>query len=375
MLESSRASLESDLSAALSRSIGYTTGAYDIDRIASVTSVFNQKPSVYEFELTRHLIALSTDQHHQIEDSYATQILNFAVGLGLIYRVGEGSTPKVNRFALHPAGATVRAALAHEEEGLLRYVLMGLVLQADCDFYGLILDILQETNVSVAELRQLFKNRYQKLRLGRVKWLESAFPNSVLRNRIMSKIHWIQLDRSGTTASLKEVSNSFARHHVTPRLGWARWFGHIRNLVDITEDGTELVKAIRESSNEYIWLGPQKGTLEGLRIPEREQRKGPWSPSWNLLRPPRIEASDTDVNLLVDNVSGFMDTHYEHLRLVNANQAPLASVLPYIYFTEQKLGYSVEENLVFDRIFTKFPQFSILSARHNRYGYYQRRAR
>ena len=374
-MERPRASLEDNLSAALSRSIGYTTGAYDIDRIASVTSVFNQKPSVYEFELTRHLIALPAGQHHQIEDSYAAQILNFAVVLGLIYRVGEGPTQKVNRFALTPEGATVRAILAHEEDDLLRFVLLGLVLEADCDFYGLVLDILQENTGSVAELRLLFKDRYQKLRLDRIKWLESAFPNRVLRNRLMSKVPWIPSDWNGPRTSLKAVSNSFARHHVTPRLGWARWFGHVGNVVDITEGGRELIKAIRGCSDEYLWLGPPKGTQEALRIPEHQQKGGPWSPSWNLLRPSRIETSEAAIKLIADDVSQFMETHYDFLRLINANQAPLASVLPYIYFTEHKLGYSVEENLVLDRIFANSPQFSLLSARHDRYGYYQRRTR
>ena len=366
---------EDSLSTALSRSIGYTTGAYSIERIASIASLFGNKPSLYQTEITQHLVDLPTDQQRGIERPYAAQILNFAVGLRIIEKVADGPTQDVNRFALTPEGTTVKAALEHSDFELLKFVLTGLVLEADCDFYALTLEILQIGHFSGSDRYRTFKNRYQALRSDRLEWLVSAFPNRMLRDRVTEKVHWVPKNWKGTIDSLKPLSDNFARHHVTPRVGWGRWFGHIDRDDQVTESGEQLLRAVKGPSAGYVWLGPPSGTLEALRIPESQQRTGPWSPSWDLLRPPCCETSDLAMLRVVDEVANFMETHYDSLRLVNANQAFLGSIRPYIYFTEQKLGYSVREESVLERIFATVNTFSLLSMRQQRYGYYQLRDR
>lgn len=370
-----RSFYENALSIALSRSIGYTTGAYDIGRIVSIAALFSNKPSLYQAEITKFLMDLPTAHQRGIGQPYAAQILNFAAGFRIIDKVADGPTQDVDRFALTPEGMTVKAALEHEEDDLLKFVLTGLVLEADSDSYALTLDILQKGNVSGSDRYRAFKNRYQSLRSERVEWLMSAFPNRRLRDRITKNIHWIPGNWRGTIDSLKQLTDNFARHHITPRTDWGRWFGHLDSSDRLTERGEQILRAIMGPSLDYVWLGPPYGTLDALRIPEPQQRSGPWSPSWDLLRPTLRETSQQAILQVAEEVASFMESHYSSLRMVNANQAHLGAVRPYIYFTEQRLGYSVDEESVLETIFATVKSFGLLSMRQHRYGYYQRRDR
>ena len=385
-MNKSRSDLEADLAAALSRHIGYTTGAYQIDRIASIAAQFHDRPSLYQFELTHHLQNNCNYGTLKIDESYATQILNFAVGLGIIYKVSDGPTSRVNRFALTPEGATIRSALMRGEHDLVKFTLIGLVLESDCDAYILLLEMLDETCAVGSGLHTLFRDRFLALRNERANWLENAFPSRMLQDRIASKTTWFEAntkERNPSTRKIKALSTSFGRHHVTPRLGWARWFEHIEaeevpnrtDLSPLTPRGLELLEAVRGESPRYVWLGPPEGTQEALRIPAIHQRPGPCSPSWELMRPTVCPDSEGDIETLVNAVAEFMYTHYDELKLVHADQASVRSVLPYLYLEEWKMGYQVSTKLVLNRIFGPGSSFSLLSTRHTKYGYYQLRAR
>ena len=372
----SRTDFETDLAAALSRHIGYTTGAYEIHRIADITTVFQYRPSIYQYELVQHLVSKSVGLRRPIHEKYATEIINFAVALGLLYKAADGPSAGAKRFALTPEGITVRSALVRNEDALSRFSLIGLVLESDCDAYGLLLDILHEKSISGAELHRVFLDRFEALRRERLTWLDSAIPNRMLRDRIHEKMSWIL--QHGRT---RPLSPDFARHHVTPRLGWAQWFGHIElewtsytasERSPLTQRGVELLCALRGSESRYTWLGPQIGTQEALDIPESLQRGGPWAPSWNLLRPAHFRQSEGDIDRIADEVAEFMGSHYTDLKLVHANQASIESVIPYLHLKEYELGYSVESNMVFDRLFGKAASFSFLSSRRDKYRYFQR---
>ena len=385
-MDRSRSDLEAELAHALSRHIGYTAGAYYIDRIAGITSLFKHKPSLYQFELTQHLMGQPKRGKFQIDEPYAAQILNFAVGLRLVYRVTHGTLgSRLSRIALTPMGATIRSALARKEYDVAKFVLVGLVLESDCDLYGLILDVLHERPLAGAALHQTFRERFEILRRGRVEWLNTAFPNQTLRDRIAAQTTWIppKLGRARRGGRHEPISKDFARHHVTPRLGWAEWFGHIEpsptssstDAHTLTQSGVGLLRALRGSSPSFLWLGPPVGAQEALGIAKSNKRNGPWAPSWNLLRPPNAQTSDNHVRTIADQVAGFMDTHYDDLKLVHANQASMASILPYLHFIERQEGYSVREDLVLKRIFGKGSLFNVLSTRSSPYGYYQLRVR
>ena len=386
MVNISRSNLESDLAKALSRHIGYTTGAYYIDRIASITAEFRDKPSLYQFELTRYLAGWSSGGSQRSSEDYTSGIINFAVGLGIIYKVSSGATSRVNRFAITPEGSTIRSALAHEENDLVKFTLTGLVLESDSDAYVLLLDILDETSVSGPALHNLFQDRFRQLRDERMVWLYSAFPNRILRGRIESKTSWADSrtsrtlkNRTTSDRALGPLASHFGRHHVTPRLGWAEWFNHIdrrkasskADLLTLTPDGRELLTTLRANSSRYTWLGPRSGTQEALRIPMSHQKVGPFSPAWELMRPKNTKDSESAIQTLACHVADFMRTHYNTLKLVHANQAPVSSVLPFIYYQERNLGYQVPTELVLDRLFRPGSSFNALSTRFERYGYFQ----
>ena len=374
----SRSDLESDIANALSRHIGYTTGMYQIDRIASIVSAFKNNPSLYQFELIKYLVDRSTGLQPQFGKEYAAEIINIAVALRLIFKAADGPTSGANRFALTPGGIAIRSALVRSEKSLVKFAIIGLVLESDCDAYGLILDILHEHPVSGPKLHKVFRERFDAIRRERLAWLDSAFPNQALRERIYEKTPWIL-----PGGQIKRLSNNFARHHVTPRLGWARWFGHIHSrwpsskydTTPLTTTGFELLRAVRSSAPRYVWLGPSYETQTALGISESNKRNGPWAPSWNLLRPANFSDSQADIKQIADAVAEFMDTHYEDLRLVHANQASIESVLPYLHFIEKELGYSVNKQLILETIFGTRATFHLLSTRLDKYGYFQRKIR
>ena len=71
----------------------------------------------------------------------------------------------------------------------------------------------------------------------------------------------------------------------------------------------------------------------------------------------------------------FMQQSYPYMRLVRANQVPLAAVKPYVYFLEQRLDVRLDEEKIFEAIFRRFEnQFAPMSKRTGLLGYYQRRS-
>ena len=371
----SRSDFETALATALSRHIGYTTGAYQVERIANIATMFHRKPSLYQYELVQHVKDQSEGKQRQVREKYAAEIVNFANALGILRKAADGPTPGARRFALTPEGFTVRSALERGEETLLRFTLIGLVLESDCDAYGLLLDILYGDPIAGAELHKAFRVRFEGLRSERLAWIDRAFPNRTLRNRIHEKMSWLPHQRR-----IRPQSTDFGRHHVTPRLGWAQWFGHIvperpySTAVEdspLTDQGVELLGALRRGTGRYTWLGPECGTQEALGISESLQRCGPCAPSWNLLRPTERRQSKADVGRIADDVAEFMSIHYSDLKLVHANQASIASVVPYLHLREYELGYAVERDKVLDRIFETRSSFSYLSSRRHKYGYFQ----
>lgn len=371
----SRSDFETDLAVALSRHIGYTTGAYQVDRIADIATIFRRRPSLYQYELVQYLKNQSEGSQRKIRDKYAAEIVNFANALGILRKAADGPTPGARRFALTPEGFTIGSALERGEEPLLRFTLIGLVLESDCDAYGLLLDILEQDPITGAELHKAFRVRVEELRSERLAWIDRAFPNRTLRNRIHEKMSWVPHQRR-----VRPESTDFGRHHVTPRLGWAQWFGHIHagrgssttaEGSPLTRRGVQLLGALRNGIGRYTWLGPERGTQEALGIPESLQRGGPCAPAWDLLRPTECRRSNADVDRIADDVAEFMHMHYSDLKLVHANQASIASVIPYLHLRESQLGYAVEKDRVLDRIFEKRASFSYLSSRRLKYSYFQ----
>lgn len=355
-----RESCERELSLALSRYVGYTTGAYHIvERLDDITTRFDKKPFLYEVELIKVL-----RDKFQISSKYAIGITNFTQSLGFIRRIERGG--QIARFYLTPVGRTYRAALSLNEEKFKQFLFSYAVFEYDCDVYGLLLDMADENGLeSGAKLHLEFLRRTIELRKIRLKWLEKTFPNRILRERIERYILWIEDPKR------EEPSEDFARHHATPRKGWAQSLGHLSKSGILTDEGRRLLNRLKGDQKDYFWLAPRKECFNKLNvlIPDFS---GEFAPAWNLLRP---QQSDEEPNeQCVERVVQFMEEAYYYIRLIQSNQADLDSVVPYLYFVEHLIGRRVDENILFMKIFSKYrDKFAPMSKRTSLLGHYQLR--
>jgi hypothetical protein len=64
-----------------------------------------------------------------IHERYASEILNFGVGLGLIQRIPSQGPKELNRFSITPAGLAYRAAYNLGLEDFQKFLLTALVVE------------------------------------------------------------------------------------------------------------------------------------------------------------------------------------------------------------------------------------------------------
>lgn len=363
MILTKREVAERNLAHALDRHIGYTTGAYGLDRIAGVTLVFEGRTTILDIEIVNWLT-----KKYCVKKNYAKGILDFAVGLGLLERFEYAGTS--TRIGLTELGRSYRGACHCKNDPLQSLILTYAVLSSDCDLYGLLLDSFICNRKEESSAQQL-AIRLQTLREKRLVWLREYLPNVILRRRITDKVSWFRKGGGDTDSVDISVADDFARHHSTPRKKWAQSLGHIRDLGEATPFGEEIRNRIRDDDGSYFWLGPDPGTLEELRLPEEAKRQ-PLGPAWSLLRPPPPpqEASVEDISSLAT----FMEEAYPSIRLVQSNQASIDTVLPFLYMKERDAGVRYDENEILHRLFSEYQdRFAPMSKRSGLIGHYQLR--
>lgn len=334
-----RQDAEIALAAALSRYVGYTTGATFLDRIARTTERVGEKPFRYEVELIREIRA-----EYKLTDKTAAGVLDFAVGLGFLERFESGGLH--SRIALSSGGRAYRAALACGNSRLRDLLLEFAVLEYDCDLYGLLLDeILFVGEAPVFSFAMAIDN----LRTSRLDWLRRVIGAEVLVRRIAEHVRWLVVHPS--EIEIVEVGHDFVRHHTTPRRGWARALGHLDETDKLTTSGRELVARIRGERPRFFWLGPEADILASLNVDFLEVPQ-PLGSAWNILRPrtsPFPPSSD-----LISELSEFMISQYPAVRLVRTNQAPLDAVRPFLFLKEVEAGKRFDESAVWDGVFSSF---------------------
>lgn len=74
-----------ELATALSRHIGYTTAAYDLDRIVGVLNIFRSMPSAYLAEIVDQIKSSASER--VISDEYIEEIISFASSMRIIATV------------------------------------------------------------------------------------------------------------------------------------------------------------------------------------------------------------------------------------------------------------------------------------------------
>ena len=352
------------LSLALSRYVGYTTGAYILFRIANITGFFKDKPSIHEIEI-KHII----EKEKGFSSDYSKGVINFGVGLGLLQRYGQGG--RLSKLGLTDLGRTYKAAHALDDKELMSFLLTFAVLQYDCDIYGLLLNVAADyPHLAGESLHEKFLNYTKELRKIRYNWIKTVFPNPLVRAKVAEPILWIK------TRNLKEnviidPEKDFARHHANPRKGWAIELGHLTEKGEITDKGIEILNNLTQDRGSYFWLGPPQECFKILNI-ENKYAYGPNAPAWNLLRPNKKEEAATKE--MTDKIVNFMEKSYESISLVRAKQASLGAIIPYIYFLESYYNIRVNENETFKRIFTEHrSRFAPMAKRTGQFGHYQLR--
>ena len=370
--------LREELAQALARYVGYTTGAFQISRIADVTELFAQAPSRLKVELVKSLILRLRERElaKSLDTKYAQGITDFAVGLGLVRRIDRGGP--VPRLTLTDLGRAYRAAQQLELFDYKNFLLQFSVLQFDADFYGLLLDMALDGSLPPGpQLQEHFGHRTRELRRERSAWLVRAFPNPLLRERLLGgdagyTVRWIKNAR-GADIECTAVGDHFLRHHATPRRGWAVSLGHIRKDGQLTSIGRKVALRLRGENDRYFWLGPPRSWFRRLHVPAALIR-APLSPAWSIIRPCRVDSGLVPEAVILETAE-FMQQSYPYMRLVRANQVPLAAVKPFVYFLEQRLDVRLDEEKIFEAIFRRFEKrFAPMSKRTGLLGYYQRRS-
>ncbi|MDE3256388.1 MAG: hypothetical protein OYM47_00940 [Gemmatimonadota bacterium] len=366
------------LAEALARYVGYTTGAYQLSRIAEVTELFDQAPSRLRLEVVKSLqLRLQTETSRNLKEDYAAGITDFAVGLGLVRRIDRGGS--LARLALTELGRTYRAASGLDLDDFRKFLLQFSVLQFDADIYGLLLDMaLDEPLPAGSDLLKYFKGRTLDLRRERTDWLLRAFPDPRLRVRLLqtdagSTVRWIKNVR-GSEIEIKEIGLDFLRHHATPRRGWLVSLGHLHKDGLLTSSGRRVALRLRGESDRFFWLGPPLNWFTRMHV-DKALIKEPFSPAWNIIRPSRENTEQPPFDTVV-RTADFMERAYRYMRLIQANQVPLDAVKPYIYFLESRTDLRFDEEAVFRAVFKIFDKrFAPMSQRTGLLGHYQMRKR
>ena len=330
---------------ALARYDAKTTYA-KLGRIVNIgmNDVFGRSASCYAAELTAGL------QREGVGRVAAQAHVSHGVLLGFLERVasqgGVGQPglltkiDSISRIALSPLGRSLRAAAARRECDFGSFVISGALLESDFDMYGLMLRCARARGgtIDVGGFRREFRVMLDE----RERWLCRQIPVESSRRYIDGLLPW-------RTRGIGERSMG---HHYNMRQEWGRYLGHIDSERMLTREGGVLAALIAsaEAKNGMFRLGPTKecqrriGALEGT-----EARI--WS-GWEVLRPDAAETRPEEG--LIEDLGMFMRQAFEAVRLRTFAQAPLAAVIPYLYFLEGKYEQRVNVRETFETVFRRY---------------------
>ena len=370
-----RTELEGALAGALSRYIGYTTGAYDLERIVSTLSAFDASSSVYVNEILAAMRSRSASgegrhpRERRADDGYLTEALHFAEALCIIESVSPKEA-RVRRYAPTEQGRALRGARASQDEGFFRFFLTRIVLLADADAMFPILEYFFRSYGG--NLQGYYQAFHGSLRRKRLSWLLEAVPEPTLQSRILGRIPWIRRHRyQRGPLEPERISNATSRHHATPRRGWLRALGM---LDERGECLTSFGRAIRDalvSKGDFFWLGPDHRVQEELGIAVAVQKGGPFEDTFGLGAEPIAPTLEEEDRLLAD-AADVMRVAYRATKLKHAPQATLRLPIEYIRYRQFSDKRAYLEDRIIARIFaTNRGEFVRLSARVGHMGFYK----
>ena len=369
-----RVELEKDLSKALSRYIGYTTGAYDLERILSTLRVFENSPSAYINELVEEARNFTGEVEHRYkqtrspDNKYLEEIVNFAEAMSIIETVSTKNA-RLRRLAPTEQGRALLGARASGNDDFFRHFLTKTVLIADADaLFPVISYFIKPCRTS---LQDYYLDFQSLLRERRAAWLKDIFPERVLLERIVSNIPWLSLPQHGQIGLQHDVlSKNTARHHTTPRKGWLQSLGLLEaKSQSLTELGHATYSGLL-SNCEYFWLGPCHTTQIEMGIPQNKQMSGPFEDTFGLITN-STSPSDTEVEHLLDDTAEIMRGGYEAAKLVHAAQATLLLPIEYIKYRNYLDKRSYDWVGIVSLLFSKYRgEFHRLTARKGNIGFF-----
>ncbi|MCV2881888.1 hypothetical protein [Actibacterium sp. XHP0104] len=369
-----RSEMEAALSGALSRYIGYTTGAYDLNRIFSTLDAFGDNPSLYRDEIvafldeTDHGETEGRDQK-RTSGEYRSEVLSFAKSMDLVETVSRRDA-RLERLAPTELGRTLNGARDVRDREFLKFFTAKLVFLADADALYPILKFYESSTSQ--DIQSYYQEFMRELRHRRTEWLHAAFPEAILRDRVANAISWLTpvKGRKGQY-KIESISKNTARHHVTPRKGWLEDIGMFdRSNATLRRFGREAIASL-EVGEEFFWLGPQKGLQTELGIPISLQAGEPYEDTW-FADSNRLKPKEFEVQSLIDDVVRVMVLGYPASKLKHASQASLRLPIEYITFRSFKDQRSYDWQTVVDEVFkSRKSEVERFSAKKGSIGFYR----
>ena len=193
--------------------------------------------------------------------------------------------------------------------------------------YALLLKVALEDIENKANFRK-FESQYSEILNQRQDWVREI-PVQIVREKI-----------SGLAPGLyRKHKETSIKHHYDLRRQWARHLGHLDKDGKLTDTGQTCASSITSatSKNSMFWIAPANECVKKIGIPLQDTE---WvHTAWDLFRPCGPESEPTDK--MVQLIAEFMRNEFEPLRLKIFAQAPLAAIMPYIYFQEICLNQKV----------------------------------
>lgn len=366
MLGLTRDDAEWALARALSRHVGYTTGAFHLDRIFAVLEYFRTETSGYSAEIGQRLEP--EEGAKALSPSYLQGVIDFAVAFGLVERVSNREA-KLSRYAATELGRSVLGVLNDEDFSFRAHYLATVVMLADADY--LVPLMLYAPRDVDADLQTDFMRFTVDIRRRRYTWLAAALTQPILLERVASHISWLKRKRGGIEPFTIEVpKESTVRHHSKPRLGWLEALGLLdRKAGKLTEFGQDMMRAII-GQGPYFWIGPDPDVMAvmGLSDPAGQ------ATDMDLgLVPPDSEApSRSDITRLVDDTVALMIRAYPSAKLIHADQASLRLPIAFIQYRAYRDKRHYGWTDILEEIFeTERSRLTRYSAHKGQIGFYK----
>lgn len=237
------------------------------------------------------------------------------------------------KVALSPMGRVCRAAIRMDNLEFRNFLVTRVLLDRDFDMCGLMLKCALK-NERGEIVREEFSREILGLLQQRRDWIAVMKKKSpVVAAHIQSHVPWASSKRELTEASI--------RHHLNMRREWIAYVGYLdESRKFLTDKGRELASQICAAveSNAMFWLAPSAECAKklGINMPD----SGMVCSASEMLRRPGCAASGAQMR---EQTATFMKSSFEHMRMSVFAQAPLASVIPYVYFLEARLNEQVKD--------------------------------